>query len=66
MNSDQKKGALTDSSIARMAGNIAAGLVMDRSARTDETFAEVARDSVKLARLIAAELDRASQGEDQP
>lgn len=49
---------ITDSGLARMAGNIAAGLVKDVSKFTsDAVLKEIARISVTLARLIAAELE---------
>jgi hypothetical protein len=54
------RGKVTDSSIARMAGNIAAGFVQAASSNftgaDDAYLAWVAKQSVKLAHLIAKEL----------
>ena len=51
----KSESVLTKSSIARMAGNIAAGLV---DAGKPEHLRWVAEQSVKLARLIAEETER--------
>ena len=58
---DDKKPAITKSSLARMAGNIAAGMVGQAyyfEANEDERHALIAVDAVKLARLIAQEVER--------
>lgn len=50
---------ITESSVARMAGNIAAGMVEPVGRQfEDNEFSEIARRSVKLARMIAKELER--------
>lgn len=47
-----------DSSVARMAGNIAAGMMNDHTQVTDNLVLRVAVDSVRLARAIVAEVQR--------
>lgn len=53
------KKPLTDSSIARMAGNIAAGLVTCSMETVPEEvwIFRVARTSVRIARMIVKELE---------
>ncbi len=54
MSQSTKSDRISESTIARMAGNIAAGMTQLHS--TDPTY--VARQSVKIARAIAAEVER--------
>ena len=56
---------ISESSIARLAGNIASGLVtllnstyLGKHADNTETFDVIAKQSVKLARMIVDELKR--------
>lgn len=60
------RGKVTASSIARMAGNIASGLLMKKAAYYDmyeHELKTIATVSVKLAYLINAEVDHLGPGE---
>lgn len=52
----QKHGAITESTIARMAGNIAAGAQFDPT--NPDAVILIAQRSVMVARAIAAEVQR--------
>ncbi len=53
-----KVSKVSNSSLARMAGNIAAGMMTGQPVVTPFLLKEVARQSVQLARLIADEVEK--------
>lgn len=55
-----------DSTIARMAGNIAAGWIGLGRTVEEGTLEDLARQSVALARLIVAEVERTETPAPQP
>jgi hypothetical protein len=65
MSQSIKSDKISESSIARMAGNIAAGLVLHPNASppTGDGIRRLALQSVEIARAIAAELERTRAAE---
>lgn len=58
MTEKKSQSTISESTIARMAGNIAAGLVVDSF-----TPEKLAKESVEIARAIAAEVERTKPAE---